>query len=886
MRLWHSILAGLLAMCMASAWIACVAVPLIVLAATFTAGAANAIEQLNSTPAWRWGATPALLGVTFGWSLAITLAAVAIGIPAGLALGRSSSREHRMWSALCIAVLCIPPYLLYWVWGLLRLPGSPFGAWAREEAWRASALQVWQLWWGLAWWTWPLVALPIAATVRNLPRERHDLLALDGAGAARRTSVILREVRPAVLLGAGLAWISTLTGFAAFDLASTSLPLADTYGNVLRQVRFEAGAEAAVLASGPLVVVTMLLVLGVAALARGARGAEEEARVAADPATPRRRNGKTPANPARFERLILPGAIALSLILPVAIMLQRMGGVEPFTRLGPLEGRAIGESLAWAAAAGGVLALIALGHAFAWSHPRRALRIAATISACGWVVMGVIPAATRGACLITAHRLVTSWAGAEIIPETLWLTLPDGGYLAWPVLVIAGYLGTYGMVSVLVGWWIARGEGETGRSMRILDGAISLTFWCAARGTAVWAGAAAAGLFGIALCLGEVSTTMIVLPPGPQSLTQRLLNKMHYAYEDSALATCLMLIAIVGTLGFIASLRLNRARPEIRSSTSGSAAPRRSNIRTLAVLSVLALLLLAGCGRSPGVGEGPFEPSLIIGTTGRGPGQFIYPRAAAFDELNQRLLVVDKTGRIQRFDSRGRFLDAIILPKFDRGYPTGLSVEPGTGRLFVADTHEHRILVYDSQGRLEFSFGSEGQGLGEMLYPTDIAFGPDGVIFVSEYGGNDRIQAFDSAGRPLYSFGSFGFGQGEFNRPQAIEYDLARDELVILDACNHRIVITDVQGNWKAAVGAVGRGPGQLSYPYGLVLQGDGSFIVTEFGTSRIQHLARDGRCLGVFGDMGAGPGSLQTPWGLAAGGGSLYVVDSRNDRVQALRRP
>lgn len=887
-----------LAACMACMWIACVATPLLVLAATLTTGAADAIKQLSTTPAWRWSAVPGLLGMTFCWSLAITLGAAAIGIPAGIALGKSSFQARRLWSGLSIVVLCIPPYLLYWVWGLLRLPGSPLGAWAREEAWRASTLQVWQLWWGLAWWTWPLIALPVAVAVRSVPAERDDMLALDGAGPIRRTALALREVRPAILLGAGLAWISTLTGFAAFDLASTSLPMADTFGNVLRQVRFEAGANAAVLASGPLVVMTMLLVLCVAALSRAEGGAGAEAKFQADreaSACPgvidRRSRVRLRLPPGRLtvniRALVLTGVMVISLWMPIAIMVQRVGGLEPFARLGALEGRALAESIAWAGAAGAALALLALGHAFAWSHPSRVVRFAASASACGWVVMGVMPAATRGASLITAHRFITSWAGKEIVPETLWLTLPDAVYIGWPILVIIGYLATYGMVSILLGWWIARGEDEAGRNIRVLDGAISLTSWSAARGSAVWAGVVAAGLFGVALCLGEVSTTMIVLPAGPQSLTQRLLNKMHYAYEDSALATCLLLVAIVGTLGFLASMRLSRVRPEAGARATARPVTPASASRALVLLAfAITLPWFGGCDRAPSVGEGPFQPTLIIGATGRGPGQFIYPRAAAFDDREQRLYIVDKSGRIQRFDGRGRFMDAIVLPKFDRGYPTGLSVEPGTGRLFVADTHEHRVIVYDSQGRFMLTFGSEGQGPGEMLYPTDIAFGPDGMILVSEYGGNDRIQAFDAAGRPLYSFGSFGFGNGEFNRPQAIEYDAVRNELVILDACNHRIVITDLLGKWKATVGTAGRGPGQLSYPYGLVLQADGSFIVTEFGTSRIQHLGRDGRCLGVFGDMGTGPGSLQTPWGLAAGGGNLFVVDARNDRVQALRLP
>lgn len=842
-------------------WLLAVAAPLLVLAAAFVLSAPQTLDALATTPLWNWSRVPALLGITLGWSLVITLAATLVGVPAGLCLARTGNGlASRIWTAICVAVLCIPPYLLYWVWGLVRLPGSPIGEWARQEPWRASALQVWQLWWGLTWWTWPLVALVIAAAVRARPRAHDEMLVLDGARRPRRAWIMLTEVKPAMALGVGLALLSTLTGFAAFDLASTSLPMAETYGSVLRRLRFEVGPDASMIASGPLIVISVIIAGAVALLSVRSSFEAEEQTVSGN----------------RLSHLLLGLAAAVSIALPVGIMLDRLGGLEPFARLGPLEGRAIGESLSWAVGAGMLFVLIAVGHAFGWSHPKSAVRRLTTVSAAGWVIMGVMPAAARGAALLQSHAVATKLVPPGLYPEMLWLTLPGGQYLAWPVLVIIGYLASYSLISVLIGWWMARGEDESLRFSRLLDGAVRFRDWLEARGWSVIAAGAVAGLLGAVLSLGDVSTTMIVLPPGPQSLTQRLLNKMHYAYEDSALATCLMIMAIVLPAGFVAAMWLGRLQRKARLHTP---------MLMLCLGAALSLGLL-GCDKPPSLDEAPFEPIMVIGSTGRSPGQFIYPRGMALDTSRQRLYVVDKTGRVQRFDHQGHFVDAIILPKFDRGYPTGMSVEPGTGRLFVADTHEHRVLVYDLDGRLERTIGSEGQELGQMLYPTDVAFGPDGMLFVSEYGGNDRIQAFDHDGNPLYTFGTFGYGEGEFNRPQSVEYDQSRNELIILDACNHRVVATDLEGNWKFSVGKPGRGPGELNYPYGLVLQPDGSFLISEFGNSRIQHLGRDGTCLGLLGVLGAEPGSLQTPWGLAADEQRLYVVDGLNNRVQVLARP
>jgi len=842
-------------------WLLAVAAPLLVLASAFVFTGSRSLETLAKTPLWNWSHVPALLAVTLGWSLAITAAATVVGIPAGLCLARSGhGLASRIWAALCVAVLCIPPYLLYWVWGLVRRPGSPIGEWARQEQWRASALQVWQLWWGLTWWTWPLVALVIAAAVRARPQAHDEMLVLDGAKRLRRTWVTLMQVKPAIALGAGLALLSTLTGFAAFDLASSSLPMADTYGSVLRRVRFEIGPDASLIASGPLITISMLIA-GAVALLTARSNIDGEEQLAAG---------------YRLSHALLALATAISIALPAGIMFERLGGLEPFARLGPLEGRAIGESLSWAIAAGLLFVIVSIGHAFGWSHPRAMVRRATTLSAAGWVLMGVMPAAARGAALLQSRALATTVIPARLYPETLWLSLPGGQYIAWPVLVIVGYLASYGLISVLIGWWIAHGEDEVLRGSRMLDGAVGWSDWLSARGWTVPAAGTIAGLLGMVLSLGDVSTTMIVLPPGPQSLTQRLLNKMHYAYEDSALATCLMIMAIVIPAGFVAAIWLGWLRREAR---------RHAPVLILG-LSGSLMLGLVGCGKPPSLSDAPFDPTMIIGATGRGPGQFVYPRAVAMDAKRHRLYVVDKTGRVQQFDRQGHFVNAIILPAFDRGFPTGMSVEPNTGRLFIADTHEHRVLVYGLDGRLERTIGSEGQAPGQMLYPTDIAFGPDGMLFISEYGGNDRIQAFDRDGNPLYDFGTFGFGEGEFNRPQSVEYDAKRNELVILDACNHRVVVTDLKGKWKFSVGKPGRGLGELNYPYGLVLEPDGTFLISEFGSSRIQHLARDGTCLGLYGTLGAEPGYLQTPWGLAADDDRLYVLDSRNNRVQVLARP
>jgi len=60
----------------------------------------------------------------------------------------------------------------------------------------------------------------------------------------------------------------------------------------------------------------------------------------------------------------------------------------------------------------------------------------------------------------------------------------------------------------------------------------------------------------------------------------------------------------------------------------------------------------------------------------------------------------------------------------------------------VADFENHRIQVFSNDGRQLSIFGSQGDGPGEFERPTDLDIGPDGRIFVVDFG-NDRIQVFE-----------------------------------------------------------------------------------------------------------------------------------------------
>ncbi|MCA9299727.1 MAG: hypothetical protein KDA28_11705 [Phycisphaerales bacterium] len=294
-----------------------------------------------------------------------------------------------------------------------------------------------------------------------------------------------------------------------------------------------------------------------------------------------------------------------------------------------------------------------------------------------------------------------------------------------------------------------------------------------------------------------------------------------------------------------------------------------------AIVMLLAGGVVVSCTETSG---GPIDVRREFGEVGRRPGQFSYPRA--LDSDDRSLWVIDKTARVQRLDPEtGGYLSGWQMPEWENGKPCGVTVEGD--RVYVPDTHYHRVMVYEvppdgstSSDPID-AFGSLGEGPGEFIYPTDVALTPD-RIYVSEYGGNDRIQVFDRSHRLLFSIGSFGSGALEFNRPQSIE--VVGEDLIVNDSCNHRVGRFTLDGDLIAWYDG---GETPFLYPYGLCVLEDGTALVSEFGSCHVRRLdLATGETMSIQGESGRGPGQLVNPWGVTVVGSMAYVLDSGNNRV------
>jgi sugar lactone lactonase YvrE len=102
--------------------------------------------------------------------------------------------------------------------------------------------------------------------------------------------------------------------------------------------------------------------------------------------------------------------------------------------------------------------------------------------------------------------------------------------------------------------------------------------------------------------------------------------------------------------------------------------------------------------------------------------------------------------------------------------------------LYVVDACNHRLQVFDTEGRFLREFGGK-----DLQYPFDAVVDDAGDVYVCEWGGS-RIRRYDSEGRLLATWGEPGRQQGQLANPWAVVLD-RRGRLLIADSDNHRIQV-------------------------------------------------------------------------------------------------
>ncbi|XP_070560148.1 tripartite motif-containing protein 2-like [Ptychodera flava] len=130
------------------------------------------------------------------------------------------------------------------------------------------------------------------------------------------------------------------------------------------------------------------------------------------------------------------------------------------------------------------------------------------------------------------------------------------------------------------------------------------------------------------------------------------------------------------------------------------------------------------------------------------------------------------------------------------------------------------------------SFGGFGNRNGQFSYPTFVSIDNTGNVFVSD-SGNHRIQVFNGDGHFLYTFGSEGNGDGELDYPKGVAVD-KHGHVYVADCNNARIVKYESRGKYVCHVDDASD---VLNSPMSVCVTDDGTVIVGD----------QKGNCIKVF---------------------------------------
>ena len=292
------------------------------------------------------------------------------------------------------------------------------------------------------------------------------------------------------------------------------------------------------------------------------------------------------------------------------------------------------------------------------------------------------------------------------------------------------------------------------------------------------------------------------------------------------------------------------------------------------------------------------EPGYVFvaawGEKGGGPGQFDDPTGLAV--AGEELFVADsRNGRIQVFDLEGNFKREFGRPgeaPGELGRPMNLTVNDS--ELYVPEYFNDRVQVFALGGSPRQTIGGPGDGPGQFNAPGGVAVAPDGTLFVADFY-NQRIQQLRPDGtfvRQWGTTGEVGVLAGQFNYPT--DAALAADgTLYVADGYGDRIQAFNPDGafshRWGGpfAMNIFGPFNGWFATVTRIAIGPEGNVFVADFYNHRVQKFASDGTFLTSFGRRGSGPGEFEYPMAVAvAANGTVFATDFGNNRIQKWRHP
>jgi peptidylamidoglycolate lyase len=219
--------------------------------------------------------------------------------------------------------------------------------------------------------------------------------------------------------------------------------------------------------------------------------------------------------------------------------------------------------------------------------------------------------------------------------------------------------------------------------------------------------------------------------------------------------------------------------------------------------------------------------------------------------------------------------------------PHGLSIDV-EDNVWVTDVGRNQVLKFSHDGKLLMALGEDGvEGWDNTHFaqPTDVEFGLDGSVYVSDGYVNCRVIRFTPEGEYQFEWGECGDDPGQFNTPHDLAID-RQGKVYVADRENDRIQVFEADGEFIAAWHSDGKWR-----PYGLSISPtkeelfvvDGGEQPSNFpDRSGVVVLDLSGHQVDKFGRFGNQDGQFMMGHDITVSQeGVVYVVDVMGRRLQ-----
>ncbi|KAK7792006.1 hypothetical protein R5R35_004208 [Gryllus longicercus] len=197
--------------------------------------------------------------------------------------------------------------------------------------------------------------------------------------------------------------------------------------------------------------------------------------------------------------------------------------------------------------------------------------------------------------------------------------------------------------------------------------------------------------------------------------------------------------------------------------------------------------------------------------------------------------------------------------------PSGVAVN-AQNDIIVADTNNHRIQIFDKEGRFKFQFGECGKRDGQLLYPNRVAVvRTSGDIIVTERSPTHQIQIYNQYGQFVRKFGA-----NILQHPRGVTVD-NKGRIVVVECKVMRVIIFDQSGNVLQKFGC----SKHLEFPNGVVVNDKQEIFISDNRAHCVKVFNYEGMYLRQIG----GEGITNYPIGVGINSaGEILIADNHNN--------